>query len=230
MALPRPLSISRPEWPPRRPPTLISRPAVPAGAASVSSAHVPIVSRPPEHPTYRAPSSSESRFSSDLALQEPGLQAVRAGEAGLLVDREEELERPVDQRRVGHDGQARRHGHAVVGAERRAVGHHRVALADERDRVLEEVVLLVGALLRDHVEVALQAHHRAVLAGPSTRASARPPCRPRPGRTRAPASWRCRRRMPPTAASCFEGRGIFEISAKYFHSPAGFSPSIAFGI
>ncbi len=33
-----------------------------------------------------------------------------------------------------------------------------------------------------------------------------------------------------TAASCFEGRGIFEISAKYFHNPAGFSPSIAFGI
>ena len=30
------------------------------------------------------------------------------------------------------------------------------------------------------------------------------------------------------AASCFEGRGILAISAKYFHTSSGFNPSIAF--
>ena len=194
IALPRPLSISRPEWPPRRPPTLISRPTVPAGAASRLDRPCAHRVAPARTPDVQGAFFLGVEVQQRLALEEPGLQAVRAGEAGFLVDREEELERAVDQRLVGHDGQARRDGHAVVGAERGAVGHHRVALAHQRDRVLQEVVLLVGPLLGHHVEVALQAHHRTLRRTPSTPASARPPCRPCPGRPRAPASWPCRPR------------------------------------
>src|SRR5512143_174839 len=62
MALPRPVWISRPECPPLRPDTVRWPATNPFGAGSNASAHVPVVSRPPEHPTYRAPSSSESRF------------------------------------------------------------------------------------------------------------------------------------------------------------------------
>ncbi len=45
---------------------------------------------------------------------------------------------------------------AVVGAERRALGVDPLALDLGLDRVLAEVVDLVGVLLADHVEVALE--------------------------------------------------------------------------
>ena len=50
-ALPRPLSISIPEWPPLRPVTEISRPTSLAGTSSGVNVHTPVVSLPPEQPT-----------------------------------------------------------------------------------------------------------------------------------------------------------------------------------
>ena len=50
-AFPRPLSISRPEWPPRRPVTRSSSATMFALAASRTTVQVPRVSWPPAQPT-----------------------------------------------------------------------------------------------------------------------------------------------------------------------------------
>ena len=66
------------------------------------------------------------------ARDERRVERLRAVEALLLGDREEELERPVLDRGVVRDGHGRRDADAVVGAERRSVGAHPVVLDDER--------------------------------------------------------------------------------------------------
>ena len=97
-ALPRPLSISRPEWPPRSPVTVTSSPAPPAGAASNCG-------RPGAGGVAAARAADVQlalvlgvEVQQDRALEEARLEVVRAGEAGLLVDGEQELERPVLER------------------------------------------------------------------------------------------------------------------------------------
>ena len=129
-ALPRPLSISRPECPPRRPVTPTSSGLAPRGAGSHFNG--PRARSCPCRPSSRrraTPSSSESRFSSIGLWTKPGSQVVGAGQAGLLVDGEQELQRTVLERPVLHDGQVRGDRDAVVRAERRAVGHQDVVAA-----------------------------------------------------------------------------------------------------
>ena len=75
-ALPRPVWISRPEWPPFSPLTVTSSPVPPIGASSYSAVHVPVLSRPPEQPTYSSPSSSESRLRSVPLRTKPGCRLL----------------------------------------------------------------------------------------------------------------------------------------------------------
>lgn len=67
------------------------------------------------------------------------------------------------QRVVLQHGQDGRGADAVVGAERRAVGRHPLAVDVGLDGVVLEVEHLVVVLLRHHVEVGLENHALAVL-------------------------------------------------------------------
>ena len=60
-ALPRPLSISTPEGPPRRPPTVTVRNSAPKVSRQTGRVH--FVRLPPAQLTVNTPSTSESRFS-----------------------------------------------------------------------------------------------------------------------------------------------------------------------
>ena len=97
-ALPRPVWISRPEWPPFSPFTVTSRPAPPAGASSHSQ-------RPGAGAVAAARAADVQlalvlrvEVQQDRALEEARLQVVGARQPRLLVHREEELERPVLER------------------------------------------------------------------------------------------------------------------------------------
>ena len=232
MALPRPLSISRPEWPPLRPVTVTQRrrrrPPAPRRTSTVQRADG--VAAAGAADVERALLLGVEVHQRAARRRSRRLEVRRAGEAGLLVDREEELERPVDQGLVLHDREVRRHRDAVVGAERGAVRHHEVRPSGP------------------------------ARSGPSGSrgpcpCSSRRPCRGGPaGRCSGPS--RCpgeagflTTTLPSLSAfasrprrfavsrtylvifsSCLEPRGIPAISAKYFHTSAGFRPSIALDI
>ena len=91
----------------------------------------------------------------DVAFEKPFFQSESAVHAGLLGGREERLQRAVLQRLVLQHREDRRRADAVVGAQRRAVGRHPLAIDIGVDGVLREVELLVVVLLRHHVEVCL---------------------------------------------------------------------------
>ncbi len=93
--------------------------------------------------------------------QKPALQHVvgqtgRAGESGFFVDGEQELERTVRQGLVLHDRQHRGHSDSVVGAQSGSGCLQILAVLHGLDRVRVEVVLDVGVLLLDHVQVGLE--------------------------------------------------------------------------
>ena len=99
----------------------------------------------------------------DVAVQDAGLEGVRAAHAGLLVISDEDLDGAVlDALVLGH-GHRQRDAQAVVGTERSALGRHPLAVDDGLDGVLEEIVHGVGGLLRDHVHMALKDDSLAVL-------------------------------------------------------------------
>ena len=85
----------------------------------------------------------------------PGWRFVGAGEAGLLVDGDEELEGAVRDVLGGHDRQGRGHADAVVGAEGGARRPEPVAVAHHPDGIAGEVVVGAFVLLADHVHVGL---------------------------------------------------------------------------
>ena len=66
---------------------------------------------------------------------------------------------------VSQNSHSRSHAYAVVGAQRRAVGGHPLAvvLNVRLDRVFLEVKHTVAVLLRHHIHVSLQDHARMVL-------------------------------------------------------------------
>ena len=99
----------------------------------------------------------------DVPLEQVLLQPEGAVHAGLLRGGEERLDGTVAQRVVLEHGQNGGYADAVIGAERRAVGRHPLAVDVGLDGVLLEVEDLVVVLLRHHVEVGLQHHALAVL-------------------------------------------------------------------
>ena len=91
------------------------------------------------------------------AFQQGWAQVLRTCQPGFLLNGEQQLQRAVLQGRVLHDGKGCRHSDAVVGAKRGSICHQHMLLADELDRVLQEVVHLVGVFLAHHVQMGLQA-------------------------------------------------------------------------
>ena len=88
--------------------------------------------------------------------QEAGVELRCPGEPCLLVDREQQLQRPVDQVRRIHHREHRCDADSVVRAERGAGGIQVLAFAPRDDGVGPEIERDVGVLLLHHVEVRLQ--------------------------------------------------------------------------
>ncbi len=90
------------------------------------------------------------------AVDHRGVEHLRPGEAGLFVDRGEDLQRSVDHSRVI----GKRHGGGepdpVVGAKGGSHGADPVAIDLNLDALGHEVVFDIGVLLADHVEMALE--------------------------------------------------------------------------
>ena len=97
------------------------------------------------------------------------VQPGGAGQAGFFVDREETLERAVDEIGCLHDGEHRGDADAVVRAERRASCGDVVARPLGDYRVGREVERDVAVLLLHHVEVRLQDRHVRALVPSSAR-------------------------------------------------------------
>ena len=97
----------------------------------------------------------------DKALR---IEARRAGETGLFVDREQQIERTVDDIGRFHERQHRRDADAVVRAERGAGRVEVVALLPRPDRVDVEIEDHIRVLLADHVEMGLECERRGFLA------------------------------------------------------------------
>ena len=94
--------------------------------------------------------------------EEAGVELGRAGEPGLLVNREQQLERPVRHCRRVDEREHRRDADSVVGAERRAGRGEIRAVPLRDDGVGGEVMRDVGVLLLHHVEMRLQDGDRSV--------------------------------------------------------------------
>ena len=96
--------------------------------------------------------------------QEAGVEPRRPGESRLLVDREQQLQRPVDQIGRFQHREHRRDADPVVRAERGAGGVQMVSFPPRDDGVGGEVERDVGVLLLHHVQVRLQDGDRGGLA------------------------------------------------------------------
>ena len=88
--------------------------------------------------------------------EQPAVQVGGAGESRLFVDGEQEFERPVDQAGIIGRGHCRRHADAVVGAQRRVLGHHPFSVDADLDLIAEEIKFGRFVLLGHHVDVPLQ--------------------------------------------------------------------------
>ena len=99
----------------------------------------------------------------DVALKQPAFQSESAGHAGFLVGGNQGFHRAVFQGGGLQDRQRGSYAHPVVSAQRGTVGPYPFAVYVGFDRVGQEVVLLVGILLRNHVHVGLQDYPFAVL-------------------------------------------------------------------
>ena len=91
----------------------------------------------------------------DLAVDEIALQGVGAGQPGLLIHGEKQLQGRVNDGLVQRQGHGHGQGDAVVGAEGGMVGFQPFAFKDETDGILGEIVGRIGRLLADHVHMAL---------------------------------------------------------------------------
>ena len=89
-------------------------------------------------------------------LHQSAVEAGGAGQPRLLVDGEQQLERPVRERRLPHHRQHRRHPDAVVRPQGGAGGGQVLALHPRHDGVGGEVERDVRVLLLHHVEVRLE--------------------------------------------------------------------------
>ena len=90
------------------------------------------------------------------ARDERRVECLRSVEALLLGDREEQLERPVQDRVVVRDGHRRRDPDPVVCAERGSLGPHPVVLDANVDPPLSRVERTARIALADHVQVRLE--------------------------------------------------------------------------
>src|SRR5664280_705954 len=89
-------------------------------------------------------------------LEYSTLKFRSAGQTGLFIDGETELQRTVSNIRALHYRQGSRHPHTVVGAQSGSVGLQPVAIAHDLDGVGVKAVSYTHLTLADHVEVALQ--------------------------------------------------------------------------
>ena len=160
--------MSTPECPPFRPDTFTRHAASPDGLGERHLA-------PPDglH-AARAADAQRSRLfvvevEKVLRLQHSALELRRARQAGFFVDREHELQRTVRDVRAFHHCQRRRNAHAVVGAQRRALGLQPVAVAPHVNRIGIEIVRRAFVLLAHHVEVSLQQSRGRLLASRTRR-------------------------------------------------------------
>ena len=83
------------------------------------------------------------------------VEGLGPGEAGLLVDGAEDLQRAVDHVGVVGDGEGGGDADPVVGPQGRPLRLHPVAVHVDVDGVLHEVEVHVGVLLAHHVQVPL---------------------------------------------------------------------------
>ena len=90
------------------------------------------------------------------ALHQSAVEAGGAGQPRLLVDGEQQLERPVRERRLPHHREHRRHPDAVVRPQGGAGRGQVLALHLRHDGVGGEVERDVRVLLLHHVEVGLE--------------------------------------------------------------------------
>ena len=163
IAFARPSAMSPPECPPQAA-AHASRAAASRRPARAARRSVTSVSAPPAQPTVSDASSSLSRLSSTLPVMSAGSSATAPRHAHLLGDGHQQLERAVRAPRVLGERHHRRDRHAVVGAERRALGAQPAVVADDLDPPGARVVRAVRIALADDVEVALEDHRRRVLA------------------------------------------------------------------
>ncbi len=94
----------------------------------------------------------------DLAFDEITLQGIGAGQPGLFIHGEKQLQGRVNDGLVQSHGHGHGQGDAVVGAQGGVIGLQPIAFINETDGVLGEIVRRIGRFLADHVHVALDDH------------------------------------------------------------------------
>ena len=151
---------------------------VPAAQAADGKAHKPVFIRDGGKPQVAgdghipAPGAADREHPLGFGIQvdqrppleEAGLQFFCAGQAGLLVHREEQFYCRAGQAFVFGERQPQGEGHPVVGAQRGLIRVDPVAVADDADGVPGEVVRRCGGLLAHHVQVPLDHHCRRRLS------------------------------------------------------------------
>ena len=98
------------------------------------------------------------------AGDERRVECLRSVEALLLGDREEQLERPVQDRVVVRDGHRRRDADPVVRTERGSLGPYPVVLDANVDPPFSWIERAARIALTDHVQVRLQDDRRLRVA------------------------------------------------------------------
>ena len=99
----------------------------------------------------------------DITRHEALLHGLRTGQAGLLIHREQALDRAMLDILRSQQGQLSGYTDAIVRTQGRAIRTQPLAIDHRLDRVVVEVMLRIVVLLADHIHVRLQHHHRAIL-------------------------------------------------------------------
>ena len=226
IAFTRPLAMSPPEWPPLRAGEHDPRARRdPAGAARASSGTRRNVCVAPGAADRQRVVARPVEIDEHAARDERRVERLRAVEALLLGHREEELERPVLDRGVVRDGHRRRDADAVVGAERRSLGAHPVAVDDERRSALPADRTGCSG---SRSQTMSRCDWRTTVGAPSRPAEAGTrtttlPSRPR--RASKPRAAAQARTCSRAGSSCFDGRAIRVSSAKRSQTSAGSRPA-----
>ena len=103
----------------------------------------------------------------DLSFEPARFKCVRAGKAGLFVDREEKFERRMNNIFIGCKEHTHCKSDTVVSAERRAVSLQPFAVNDAFDRIFAEIVAAASDFFADHVHVTLDNDCRFVFVAGS---------------------------------------------------------------
>ena len=98
-----------------------------------------------------------------LALDVSSDQLVSTDHTLLLVDGEDRLDGAVLQRLILKDRQRDRISDTIIGTEGGVTGGDPLAIDVGIDRVLHKVVIRLGRLLRHHIHMGLEGHHRVIL-------------------------------------------------------------------